>query len=52
MALMWLLAVLMVPSSQGEQCCRAFQNATELREAVRAWDNQLADPSDTWQLRL
>ena len=46
MALMRLLALLMASSCHClELCCRAFQNDTELREAVRRWQKEV----DTWQ---
>jgi hypothetical protein len=46
MALMRLLALMVSSGHCLEPCCRAFQNDTELREAVRRWQ---WSESDTWQ---
>ena len=45
MALMRLLALMASSCHCLELCCRAFQNDTELREAVRQWQQEV----DTWQ---
>ena len=45
MALKPLLALMVSSGHCLEPCCRAFQNDTELREAVRQWQQEV----DTWQ---